>query len=96
MLAVQAWLDAQQLQALWQQCRAAKEVLLDPDSTVAEQPVTILGRGSSLSVASVMIASVPSLFAWASAVVKRRLRSAFGPMTSIGIVERMTKINRIR
>ncbi len=41
-------LDAQQLQALWQQCRAAKEVLLDPGSTVAEQPVTILGRGSSL------------------------------------------------
>ncbi len=41
-------LDAQQLQALWQQCRAAKEVLLDPDSTMTEQPVTILGRGSSL------------------------------------------------
>ena len=41
-------LDAQQLQALWQQCRAAKEVLLDPESTVTEQPVTILGRGSSL------------------------------------------------
>ncbi len=41
-------LDAQQLQALWQQCRAAKEVLLDPESAVTEQPVTILGRGSSL------------------------------------------------
>ncbi|MCX6610068.1 MAG: Hsp70 family protein [Acidobacteria bacterium] len=41
-------LDAQQLQALWQQCRAAKEVLLDPESSVTEQPVTILGRGSSL------------------------------------------------
>jgi len=41
-------LDAQQLQALWQQCRAAKEVLLDPESTVTAQPVTILGRGSSL------------------------------------------------
>lgn len=41
-------LDAQQLQALWQQCRAAKEVLLDPNSNVVEQPVTILGRGSSL------------------------------------------------
>jgi len=41
-------LDAQQLQALWQQCRAAKEALLDPHSTVTEQPVTILGRGSSL------------------------------------------------
>lgn len=41
-------LDAQQLQALWQQCRAAKEVLLDPAAPVEEQPVTILGRGSSL------------------------------------------------
>ena len=41
-------LDAQQLQALWQQCRAAKEALLEPKSTVTEQPVTILGRGSSL------------------------------------------------
>jgi molecular chaperone DnaK (HSP70) len=41
-------LDAQQLQALWQQCRAAKEVLLDPATPVEEQPVTILGRGSSL------------------------------------------------
>ena len=41
-------LDAQQLQALWQQCRAAKENLLDPTSAATEQPVTILGRGSSL------------------------------------------------
>lgn len=41
-------LDPQQLQALWQQCRAAKEVLLEPGSTVTEHPVTILGRGSSL------------------------------------------------
>ncbi len=41
-------LGAQQLQALWQQCRAAKEALLEPSSTVTEQPVTILGRGSSL------------------------------------------------
>ncbi|MBM3759179.1 MAG: Hsp70 family protein [Acidobacteria bacterium] len=41
-------LDAQQLQALWQQCRAAKEALLDPENTTTEQPVTILGRGSSL------------------------------------------------
>ena len=40
-------LDAQQLQALWQQCRAAKEALLDPENTTTEQPVTILGRGSS-------------------------------------------------
>ena len=41
-------LDAQQLQALWQQCRAAKESLLDPESDTLEQPVTILGRGSSI------------------------------------------------
>ncbi len=41
-------LDAQQLQALWQQCRAAKEALLDPDSEATEQPVAILGRGSSI------------------------------------------------
>lgn len=41
-------LDAQQLQALWQQCRAAKEALLDPQASLTEQPVTILGRGSSL------------------------------------------------
>ncbi|MDX2267928.1 MAG: Hsp70 family protein [Bryobacter sp.] len=41
-------LDAQQLLALWQQCRAAKEALLDPAQPAEEQPVTILGRGSSL------------------------------------------------
>ncbi|WP_031497740.1 Hsp70 family protein [Bryobacter aggregatus] len=41
-------LDTQQLQALWQQCRAAKEALLEPGATATEHPVTILGRGSSL------------------------------------------------
>ena len=41
-------LDSQQLQALWQQCRAAKEALLDPDAKKTEQSLTILGRGSSL------------------------------------------------
>lgn len=41
-------LDAQQLQALWQQCRQAKEALLDPASPQDEQPITLLGRGSSL------------------------------------------------
>lgn len=42
-------LDAMQLQALWQQCRVAKERLLHPAS-VEEQdhPVTILGRGTGL------------------------------------------------
>jgi molecular chaperone DnaK (HSP70) len=46
-------LDAMQLLALWQQCRAAKEALLDPHNgstakPIEEHPVTILGRGSSL------------------------------------------------
>ncbi len=41
-------LDAQQLLALWQQCRAAKESLLDPANPAEEQAVTILGRGTSL------------------------------------------------
>lgn len=41
-------LDAMQMQALWQQCRAAKEALLEPGAETAEQVVTILGRGSSL------------------------------------------------
>ena len=39
---------AGQLQALWNNCRAAKEKLLEPDSTAKEQPVTILGKGSGL------------------------------------------------
>jgi hypothetical protein len=37
-----------QLQALWNNCRAAKEKLLDPASKKAEEPVTILGRGTGL------------------------------------------------
>ena len=42
-------LDAMQLNALWQQCRVAKERLLSPDSaSQAEHPVTILGRGTGL------------------------------------------------
>jgi molecular chaperone DnaK (HSP70) len=41
-------LDAMQLNALWQQCRVAKEKLLDPGATKDEQPVTILGRGTGL------------------------------------------------
>ncbi len=41
-------LDALQFQALWQQCRAAKESLLDPAADRAEATVTILGRGSGL------------------------------------------------
>lgn len=41
-------LDALQFQALWQQCRAAKEALLASGDGKAEHPVTILGKGSSL------------------------------------------------
>jgi molecular chaperone DnaK (HSP70) len=42
-------LDAMQFHSLWQQCRAAKEVLLSgDDSAPPEQPLTILGRGSGL------------------------------------------------
>ena len=41
-------LDAMQLNALWQQCRVAKEKLLEASSDADEQPVTILGRGTGL------------------------------------------------
>jgi molecular chaperone DnaK (HSP70) len=43
-----AKIDAFQLQALWNNCRLAKEKLLDPASKADEVPVTILGKGSSL------------------------------------------------
>ena len=41
-------LDAIQLHALWQKCRAAKEALLAEGSKEKEHPVTILGRGTGL------------------------------------------------
>jgi molecular chaperone DnaK (HSP70) len=42
-------LDIKQFHSLWQQCRAAKELLLSDDSSTPEaQPLTILGRGSGL------------------------------------------------
>jgi len=41
-------IDGFQLQALWNNCRLAKERLLGPESKIDEVPVTILGRGSSL------------------------------------------------
>ena len=41
-------IDALQLQALWANCRNAKEKLLDPESKAKEVPVTILGKGSGL------------------------------------------------
>jgi molecular chaperone DnaK (HSP70) len=40
--------DSFQLQALWNNCRAGKEKLLEPGSTDAAYPVTILGKGSRL------------------------------------------------
>src|SRR5258708_32655997 len=42
-----------QLHALWQQCRLAKEGLLEPDSKKREHPVTILGRGTGLAGATI-------------------------------------------
>ncbi len=41
-------LDALQLHALWQQCRLAKERLLDESAKRDEHPVTLLGKGSGL------------------------------------------------
>lgn len=41
-------LDQIQFHSLWQQCRAAKEVLLAGDSGAKNQPLTILGRGTGL------------------------------------------------
>jgi molecular chaperone DnaK (HSP70) len=41
-------LDAAQLYQLWQQCRVAKERLLEESSEKDEHPVTILGRGTGL------------------------------------------------
>jgi len=41
-------LDSHQFQALWSNCRIAKEKLLEPGSKAREQPVTILGRGSGV------------------------------------------------
>ncbi|MDQ2900416.1 MAG: Hsp70 family protein, partial [Acidobacteriota bacterium] len=43
-----ARIDNFQLQALWHNCRVAKEKLLEPGSTSTEQPVTILGKGTGL------------------------------------------------
>ncbi|HYO81333.1 MAG TPA: Hsp70 family protein [Bryobacteraceae bacterium] len=41
-------LDSMQLNALWQQCRVAKERLLDPTYEATEHGVAILGRGTGL------------------------------------------------
>jgi hypothetical protein len=41
-------IDSRQMQALWNNCRIAKERLLNPESSAQEQPVTILGKGTGL------------------------------------------------
>ncbi len=41
-------LDAIQFHALWQNCRAAKEKLLAPGAKQAEEPITVLGRGTGV------------------------------------------------
>ena len=41
-------LDSLQVYALWQQCRLAKERLLEPGNTNEEEAVTILGRGTGV------------------------------------------------
>jgi molecular chaperone DnaK (HSP70) len=41
-------IDSRQLQSLWNNCRVAKERLLEPGSKAKEQPVTILGKGTGL------------------------------------------------
>jgi molecular chaperone DnaK (HSP70) len=41
-------IDSRQHQALWANCRVAKEKLLEPDSKAKEQAVTILGKGTGL------------------------------------------------
>lgn len=41
-------LDTLQFHSLWQQCRAAKELLLSGDSAPKDHPLTILGRGTGL------------------------------------------------
>ncbi len=41
-------IDNLQLQALWNNCRTAKEKLLDPANKKDEAPVTILGKGTGL------------------------------------------------
>jgi len=41
-------IDSRQMQSLWNNCRTAKEKLLDPSSRATEMPVTVLGKGSGL------------------------------------------------
>ena len=41
-------IDSRQMQSLWNNCRVAKERLLQPDSNATDHPVTILGKGTGL------------------------------------------------
>jgi molecular chaperone DnaK (HSP70) len=45
---LKAKIDRLQFQSLWQQCRVAKENLLQENAKSTEWPLTLLGRGSSL------------------------------------------------
>ena len=45
---VKTKLDRLQFQSLWQQCRVAKENLLQENAKSSEWPITLLGKGSSL------------------------------------------------
>jgi molecular chaperone DnaK (HSP70) len=45
---LKAKLDRLQFQSLWQQCRVAKENLLQENAKSTEWPITLLGKGSSL------------------------------------------------
>lgn len=49
-------LDALQLNALWQNCRTAKEKLFAQSETADEYPVTVLSRGSSLMAGTIKAA----------------------------------------
>jgi molecular chaperone DnaK (HSP70) len=68
-------LDGMQLHALWQQCRLAKERLLEKDGKKREEPVTILGRGTGLVGGTVKTKLL-------RADVDRILTEGFLPMTA--------------
>jgi molecular chaperone DnaK (HSP70) len=67
-------IDGLQLQALWSNCRLAKEKLLDSESKKDQEPVTILGKGTGL-VGGTIRASL------ARAELERLLGDGFFPQT---------------
>ncbi len=70
-------IDALQLQALWHNCRTAKEKLLDPGSTLKQVPVSILGKGTGL-VGGTVKASLTSEH------IERIVRDGFFPSAGRG------------